>query len=154
MNRYATAKQISLINALRAERNLEPFNFSGLTIEDASAEISRLFALPRAKAEPKAKREVKVSEAGIYRTADGTIYKVQRSRESGNLYAKRLNVAGRGFTYAQGAIYLLTADDRLTLDEAKAFGFEFGICCVCGAELSDPKSVAQGIGPVCAKRWF
>ena len=153
MNRYATAKQIALITALRAERNLEPLNLGGLTIEDASAEIARLFAIPRPKAERKAER-VQVTEAGIYRTSDGTIYKVQRSRETGNLYAKRLNVAGRGFTYAQGAIYALTPADRLTLAEAKAFGFEFGICCVCGAELSDPKSVAQGIGPVCAKRWF
>ena len=57
-----------------------------------------------------------------------------------------------GFEYDKGAIYKLTAGDRMTLEQAKLFGVETGLCCVCGILLTDPKSVANGIGPVCAKR--
>lgn len=32
---------------------------------------------------------------------------------------------------------------------AKVFGQETGICCCCGAELTDPESRAKGIGPIC-----
>lgn len=36
---------------------------------------------------------------------------------------------------------------------AIAYGKEFGLCSVCGRELSDPESVAAGIGPVCRERF-
>jgi hypothetical protein len=102
-------------------------------------------------------------DEGMYRH-DGEIFKVQRGRESGNLYAKRLvEIGGKRladederdvhfeFQYAAGAIRMLTADERMTLDEARAFGIRFGVCCVCGASLKDADSVRNGIGPVCAK---
>lgn len=36
---------------------------------------------------------------------------------------------------------------------AKAYGLRTGSCCICGRELTDPVSVAQGIGPICAGRF-
>lgn len=36
---------------------------------------------------------------------------------------------------------------------AKAHGLKTGICSCCGRALTDPKSVAAGIGPVCAKNY-
>ena len=94
---------------------------------------------------------------GMYRTADGTIYRVHESRETGRKYAKRLeyDLEGSGkprFDYDRGAIYRLTAADRMSVEEARAWGVETGVCCVCGTFLTDPKSVARGIGPVCEKR--
>lgn len=142
----ATNKQTALISRLTAERGLPMPNLEGVTVQGASALIEELFATPRAAAAAAAALEV-----GMYRTADGSIYRVQASRETGNLYAKRL-VVGVGFEYAPGAIRSLTAADRMTLEEAQAFGVETGICCVCAALLTDPKSVSRGIGPVCAKR--
>jgi len=95
-----------------------------------------------------------VSEIGMYRK-DGVVFRVKRSRQSGNLYAMRYNplapVKSERFTYERGGLFRLSADDRMTLAEAQDAGHEFGICCVCGAELSDPNSVARGIGPVCAR---
>ena len=95
-----------------------------------------------------------VTEPGMY--ANGSdIYRVKRS-ESGNLYAMLYNPAGatksERFTYARGAMATLSADDRMTLDQAETLGLKFGICCVCGAELTAEKSVGRGIGPVCASR--
>lgn len=90
---------------------------------------------------------------GMYRTADATIYRVQRSRESGRLYAKRMEWSltedKPRFEYDRGAIYTLTSADRMSVEDARAWGVETGVCCVCGAFLTDAKSVARGIGPVC-----
>lgn len=91
---------------------------------------------------------------GMYRIADGTVFKVQKAvHGSGNLYAKRLTEDG--FEYAPGAIRTLTVADKMTLDEAKAWGVLYGTCCVCGRTLTDEQSIAAGIGPVCAgKGWW
>lgn len=37
---------------------------------------------------------------------------------------------------------------------AVAYGKKFGLCSVCGRELSDPVSIERGIGPICADRMF
>jgi hypothetical protein len=34
----------------------------------------------------------------------------------------------------------------------KATGIETGTCAICGLELTDPESIARGIGPICAER--
>ncbi len=36
---------------------------------------------------------------------------------------------------------------------AIAYGKEFGQCAICGRELSDPKSVELGIGPICSNKY-
>lgn len=106
-----------------------------------------------------------VTEAGMYRQ-DGVIYKVQKAvHGSGHLYAKRLVLAGEigttglgstsaHFEYAAGMIRKLYAEDRMTLEDAKEFGHLYGVCCKCGATLTDENSIAAGIGPICAgKGW-
>jgi hypothetical protein len=96
-------------------------------------------------------------EDGIYRLPDGTIYKVQVAHHgSGRLYAKRLVINGdKGtFEYAPGAIHTLRAEHRLDTDEAAKYGTLYGLCICCGATLTDEHSIARGIGPVCAKRYF
>ena len=140
----ASEKQIAFLTTLTSER-VSPveIDLDNLTSKEASDLITLLLASPR--------KSVAELEVGMYKTADGEIYRVQKSRESGNLYAKRLDLID-GFVYEQGAIRKITASDRMTLDEAKAFGVETGMCCVCGAFLTDPTSVARGIGPICEGR--
>lgn len=153
----ATEKQLAFIDRLAAERAYTNIPAS-LTSREASVLINTLLAIPARKlANP-------VTQPGIYRTAAGEVYKVQESKGSGNLYAKKLTpingdrlseagaVVSWTFEYAPGAVKFLTPADRLTLDAAKAFGLQFGVCIVCGKTLTDAKSVAAGIGPVCAKR--
>ena len=148
----ATPKQLAFIARLGGTAA------AGLTRDDASRIIDQLL-----KSQPAA---VSITEPGMYRGADGTIYKVQRSKQDATrLYAKALTpirgqrvreaddaVVGWEFVYAQGAVRSLTAAQRLSLDEAKAFGIRYGVCCVCGATLKDATSVQAGIGPVCATR--
>lgn len=93
---------------------------------------------------------------GMHRLEDGSIYKCQVAHHgSGNKYAKLLIVedgVGR-FQYAPGAVRKLSDATLMTLEEAKSFGALYGVCCVCAATLTDERSIAAGIGPVCAARF-
>lgn len=111
---------------------------------------------PRLAPQPATRQALGSVEPGMYRTPDGTIWKVQLAvHGSGKPYAKRLVVEpGQPgtFVYEPGAITRLRADHRMTLDDAKAFGALYGVCCQCGRTLTDEGSIADGIGPVCAGR--
>lgn len=163
----ASTAQKAFLRRLVSERQLtatqqavvdKPGFYDEITMLGASHVIETLLAAPRKPVEVETPSgatvtATPVTEVGMYKSGD-TFYKVQRSG-TGNLYAKQLYRAGNGhwaFEYASGAIRSLAAEQRLTLAEAKAFGVEFGVCCVCAATLTDPKSVEAGIGPVCAKR--
>jgi hypothetical protein len=103
----------------------------------------------------RAKSEVNpVTEIGMYQSADG-VFRVKKSRESGNLYAMRLvpeaTTKSERFTYERGGIYKLTADNRMTVEQCAELGLLYSMCVICGADLTDPKSVARGMGATCAK---
>lgn len=99
---------------------------------------------------------------------DGVIYKVQVAvHGSGQLYAKVLTEPSYGTDYQagvydskwtfeylgrKGAFWKLSESTLMTLEQAKEFGKLYGMCCVCGATLTDERSIEAGIGPVCAGR--
>ena len=155
----ASDRQIAFITSLLKDRVVpdEVRDFLDIRISEgsldsksASKAIDGLLQSPKGKV-----KAVKATlPVGMYRK-DDTIYRVHESRETGNRYAKRMEydlyADKPTFVYAKGAMGFLTIEDRMTLDEAKAWGVETGFCCVCGAFLTDAKSVANGIGPVCEK---
>lgn len=151
----ATYKQLNFIEKLAAERqtwasanlNLEAVR-SG-TIKEASDLISTLLSIPREVKQHTGAIPFAEIKAGSYWTTNGQIARVRKSRTTGRLYAEILNDANV-FVYDRGAVFHLKA--RMTLDEAKSWGVEHGICCICAKLLTDPKSIAAGIGPVCATR--
>lgn len=119
-------------------------------VREASTLIDALLSAPQAP-----RRQAAKLELGMYRKADGTMYRVYPARESGRILAKRLVEDGFGgwaFEYAGMADRFVSADERMSLEEAKEWGAQFGTCCVCAALLTDPTSVAAGIGPICASR--
>jgi hypothetical protein len=150
----ASDKQVSFIKSLIAGRAVPALvlselekvigNPAELDKSDASALIESLLELPMKSTQGAVELEV-----GMYQLG-GEIYKVKRSEESGNLYASVL--VGTKFEYARGAIRTLTPEHRLSLEQAKAYGVQYGICCVCGRLLTNEVSVAEGIGPICSGR--
>lgn len=135
-----TTKQLAYAGRLANERGVAlATDFSTWSMNQASEEIARLLAMPKVGALPE----------GIY-FKDGIVYKVQVSA-AGRSYAKVLREKG-GFEYDPTAIKNICLADKITLEQAKAYGIQYGICVVCGATLTDAKSVAAGIGPVCGKR--
>lgn len=190
----ATPQQADFMRKLLADRDVEAdvaahwqelLDSGEMTREGASNILDWLKVQPMKATEFLDFPEVGpvASLEGMHRTADGTIYKVQRAvHGSGHLYAKQL-VAHREcdghestdgpignvvycdgtcapeaetewkFEFAPGALRLLSEDTKLTLEDAKQFGVVYGSCVVCGRTLTDEKSIAAGIGPVCAKRF-
>jgi hypothetical protein len=169
----ATTKQVSFLTALLTERahdygNAAVANVEKLSNREASEIIDLLLKAPRradvvAPATEAAPAFVRASEPGMYKHGED-IVKIQAAKTTGNLYAKKLTQIGGSrlteqddrvkfdFAYAPGLVREVRADERLSLDEAKAFGIKYGVCCVCGAFLCDAKSVSEGIGPVCKTR--
>lgn len=168
----ASAAQVGFIQRLAQERVVpeemgpvvaSPDALVALPGQDASRLIETLKACQRRDGSggPVA---VQVTEPGMYQR-DGEVYKVQRARGSDRLYAKRLVVIGGRrlrdadearvnfeFEYDRGAVFRLEPGDRMSQEQARAFGIRYGVCCVCGITLKDAESVARGIGPVCGGR--
>lgn len=157
-----TEKQWALIERLRSERDTDGWDLADradMTPAEASQHISILLAASRRMqtidVDPGSRTHVAGGQvtAGMYRDpATGDIFKVQPGRQSGSLYAKRLDADRNTFDYVPGAIRRVRPEWRMTLDEARAFGQATGVCCCCGRTLTKPESIEAGIGPVCAGR--
>lgn len=122
----------------------------------ASAAIEFLLTLPK-KAAPLPEGEKQAAQPGYY-FRDGKVYVVIASKNNpGRLYAKVLIVptdrkaARARWEYAPGVHKHLLDSERLTAVQAASLGHQHGYCMVCGRRLDDPRSVQDGIGPVCIK---
>jgi hypothetical protein len=173
----ATAPQLSFINALLRDRDVPaatrealPANLSDLSKAAASNLITALKAAPYARREPvpapvavAAVADVPAAPAFTPEKGDvllspaaNLIIRVRASQQ-GNLYALTRPASASpadgplpAFSYAPGLLRNLPADARrLTLSEATAISAAWGECFRCGRTLTDPASVAKGIGPVC-----
>lgn len=164
--RPATEKQVTLINKLAAERELDPVEREALTkalpllsTKGASKTIDNLMARPKATAVPTA-----AIEAGVYiNDTTGVILRAYLGKQSGRILCKEVvKVEGAEpgereyeLEYRGQADRFVTADfRRMSLEEAKAWGRTTSHCCACGARLDDPASVDAGIGPICAAKAF
>lgn len=101
---------------------------------------------------------------GLYHL-DGKNYRVKESR-AGRFYAEEVvtftvtDYDGTNpkikteFHYVSGMVYKLTADHKMTKEQAKAHGAYAGSCVACGRTLTKADSVDRLMGPVCFKRNF
>lgn len=129
---------------------MEKHNLAESDIQNYNNISEAISALLKMKSTPKANTNV-VTE-GMYTVGNTRIFKVQKARQSDNLYAKEL-IDGK-FEYVAGAITIVrNSGIRMTLDEAKAYGKRTGQCCQCGRELTVKASIDAGIGPICAAKF-
>jgi hypothetical protein len=159
----ASDAQVAMIRKLAASKKIT--EYKGVELEEFLATMRRN-QVDEAKAfmwnapwperrTPVATRRAKAAEDGMYRK-DGVVYRVQHAIHGNGLpYAKKLVELSNGewyFEKVDGMQYKLTEADRMTLAEAKEWGALYGTCCVCATKLTDEKSIAAGIGPVCGGR--
>lgn len=178
----ATPAQIRFIQTMAEEQGRTLHTDPATLTKDAASDlITDLVAAREIRTSPEAARTPAgpqdggsagsapgsaVTEDGMYRTPDGEIYKVQVAvHGSGRLYAKKLvereeprvykngKISTHEFVMESGAIRKLTADMKMTLEQAKEWGALYGTCCQCGAQLTDEKSIADGIGPICGNKF-
>jgi len=83
----------------------------------------------------------------------GAIYVVRASDDTylGKITQDDKFIRSRDCTDGDAEIVARVAADPAAA--AEAHGHEFGQCSCCGRELTNPESVARGIGPICAERW-
>jgi hypothetical protein len=89
---------------------------------------------------------------GAFRsTVTGTLYRIRMNKTTGRPYALVARPGATEFSYDWKAIREVSESMRLTFEEALKYSAQFEECVVCGRALTDPNSVAKGIGPVCVK---
>lgn len=98
-----------------------------------------------------------------FRTAEINISAAkENSRNPGALYVKHDGeYVGKIVTGKFHATYAAKSDTLAKVLEvaadplgmARLYGKQTGICSCCGRELTDPVSVANGIGPICESKW-
>lgn len=157
----ASEKQLSFANSLtkKKEGGIETLNHylhnrkvSSLEELDRKDVSEIINALKFAK---EITPPMKITEVGAY-LLNGVVYSIRQQPET-----KRWSV----WTYSDtaeryvrndkefGVLYQLDTTDRLTLELAIKYSAQVGICVHCGKTLTVLKSVAGGIGPICAKKY-
>ena len=95
------------------------------------------------------------TDAGVYKNADGKVYRVYFGQQSGQMLCKEVvgtTKESADFIY-RGLAERYVTGEKLPLDEAKAWGKATETCIACGRRLDVPESVDAGIGPVCAGKF-
>lgn len=88
---------------------------------------------------------------GIHETPDG-IFRVVKGRQSGNLYAKRME-HGAWVYVGRGPLAWCTEATLISYERAIELG-QSGDWCIFDHPLEDPLSVVRGIGPTCERKHF
>lgn len=170
-----TDKQQNYIKSMMAELNSYGLNVAESDINKypnvrrAIDSLKELVAVARQNNYQKKESAKPVEESvteGMYRVDNGDIYKVQKSRQSGFLYASKLekldtsefdkrgNEITHKFEYmGKAPLRFIKAEHRMTMEEAAQFGKETGSCCNCGRTLTKQESIDRGIGPICAGKF-
>ena len=100
---------------------------------------------------------IKISEVGAY-LLDETIYSIRQGNESKKWQVWSYNAEAEKYLrndkeVEKNVLETVEESNRLTLEQAVKYSAQTGICCHCGRVLTVLKSVAGGIGPICAKRY-
>jgi hypothetical protein len=148
-----------IANFLRENAKSNSFYASVLSSLDrfGSLTIKQIEAVEASMAKAKASAPASVNpvtEIGMYRNADGVVYRVKYNKDKSGMYAMRFVPEGttksERIVFERGAFYRLTASMRMTVAECAELGLLYSMCVICGADLTDPKSVARGMGSTCA----
>ena len=99
---------------------------------------------------------IKVTEVGAY-LLDGTIYSIrQNDRKVWSVWTYEggnVNKYVRNDVVKNEVLKKVEPKDRLTLELAIKYSAQVGICVHCGRTLTLLKSVAGGMGAICAKKY-
>jgi len=101
---------------------------------------------------------ISITDVGAY-LLNGTFYSIRKGNQSKKwqvwTYDKNFGKYLREpiQTKEDSILQQLVPTDRLTLETAIKYSVQTGVCCHCGRTLTVLKSVAGGIGPICAKRY-
>ena len=119
---------------------------------DVSA-IERLFATANASGlkRPVFRADgIEVSQAAASGRNPGALYVKAGGDYQGKIAGGAFLATRTALGSTLGKLLAVAADP---LGQAKLYGRLTGSCSCCGRELTDPVSVANGIGPICQRKW-
>jgi hypothetical protein len=143
------------------ESESDTFNGTPILRTDVNKIVNGLKECPKETHQKSSQSDL---EDGIYRKADGTIYRIYYNLSRSHLLAKKLIIVSKGdkelgipakvkWAYAGAAGRFVKLHEKMAYEDAKEFGALYGIC-IFGHPLNDPVSIHLGIGPVCGGRQF
>lgn len=151
-NQVAAARtMLAKVAAKREEKKAEKQTTLGGALD--VSRIEQLFSTARDNGLSKLKFRTEHIEISVPKST---------SRNAGGLYVIHDGVyAGKimggkfiaGFDAKPDTLALVCDVASDPIGKAKQYGVKTGVCSCCGRELSDPVSVAAGIGPICADNW-
>jgi Family of unknown function (DUF6011) len=160
---HATEKQISFAQALILKKEGSLITLNALlqknnvfTLEELNkADVSTLINELRQKADKKI--PIQITDVGAYLLGE-TIYSIRKGNESKKWQVWSYSDEQKKYVHDEPrkereVLATVTDFNRLTLEQAIKYSAQTGICCHCGRTLTQLKSVAGGIGPICAKRY-
>lgn len=154
INRPASEKQTAYIENLASKREWASegayadiinavLKGEEIGSKEASLAIDHLLACPKAE-------RPEVGEEGYY-FYEGEYYKVLRAvHGSGRLYSKKFDRETESWNRG-GSLGKLTAEHKLTAEQASQFGHLYGRCVSCHLPLTDDHSKDMGYGEKCAE---
>lgn len=147
MPKPATVGQLDLITQLMEERDHPPLGGEPLTRLEASAVIAQLKLAPLRSDRLLVNRNG--AGPGVYRPISGSITRLKPNVGRTHLYAVVLDPIACRWDYVPGAAHDVLPEDALTAEVAAEYGLTHGVCALCGTRLTDPDSIARGVGPNC-----
>jgi hypothetical protein len=166
--RPATERQRDYIRDLMAKVELTDDDkakindgLSTLSLTNASVWIDSLRAKPQVK---KSKwivpAEIPDGRYAITKNKVWTFFRVV-TRNAGEPTEQRFVQKVLGSPGDFRYVRVTTEEWRLAIDTirddpgtyATLFGLKVGVCGICGSPLTDPDSIARGIGPICAQKY-
>ena len=158
-------KQVSFATALiqKKQDGLETlnhylYNRKVKTIEELSrADVSAIINTLKNSANKEVPCKITTDDVGAY-LLDETIYSIREGKQSGRLQVWSYNAGAEKYLRVNSVdekevLAKVEPTDKLTLENAIKYSAQTGICCHCGRTLTQLRSVAGGIGPICAKRY-
>lgn len=98
-----------------------------------------------------------IVDVGAY-LYEGVVYSIRKNQTSGRFVIYTFNDMSKKYQADYSATKKLLSkiqpSHRLSLEEAEKYSAHTGLCCHCGRNLTALKSVASGIGQVCAKYYL
>ena len=159
-----SAKQISFATALvqKKEGGLATlqhylYNRKVNSIEQLGrADVSAIINTLRLVGDKQEPIKITTKDVGAY-LLNETVYSIREGKQSGRLqvfsYSDVAKKYVRDFTNEKEVLSKVEVTDRLTLELAIKHSAQTGSCVHCGRTLTLLKSVAGGMGAVCAKKY-
>lgn len=153
-----TERQLAAVLAAKAKSDARQVERTAAkaaaSVEVSLATVETMFDKARAKGLRKLAyraRGLVISPAKETGTNPGAIYvKSDSGTYLGKVVGGKFQARWEATEEHKASLLKIAADPA---GEARDYGKETGKCCCCGRELTDPDSIAAGIGPICAEGW-